>query len=476
MASLFHNAAAEPLEQVLSDADRRLQRAAEQNVNVPESIRNPILVARDALQAKKADQNVMDGFYTAYSALTALTGGFHANDNIRDPFLQAVDDAEYLLKYGAEMAVEVPREVAANILAARTSIISNGTNNEIRIDFYSAYSKLAGLLEGATVSTIQNCSSRQTRRTLARNRILATLLAFFIAIFSVCTFITEDMSKRIDANVVAVSEMAAKLRTGITVVDEKISSYERYVNDPCDLITKPSDKDERQVRGLDDVTQLQHFAATIRDLHSLAVKLNSLASKMNLVVWRVECDPYGNPCPKDNGKTPKVNSDKLEQSDEEKLKEKENNRKNNSELQLNPTIINYPAEVLCKIQTTQKVRSFANNVQGSYKAAVGAVAAYMLPMLYALLGAYAFRLRLFGETIRKRTYHPSFADSARMITAVIAGAIVSLFYPAQGASLSPLAIAFLVGYGVELFFKFLDGLINSFNSGFFPGQRAKPPS
>jgi hypothetical protein len=60
-----------------------------------------------------------------------------------------------------------------------------------------------------------------------------------------------------------------------------------------------------------------------------------------------------------------------------------------------------------------------------------------------------------------------------MITAVIAGAIVSLFYPAQGASLSPLAIAFLVGYGVEIFFKFLDGVIGSFGSGSFPGQRTK---
>jgi hypothetical protein len=47
-----------------------------------------------------------------------------------------------------------------------------------------------------------------------------------------------------------------------------------------------------------------------------------------------------------------------------------------------------------------------------------------------------------------------------MITAVIAGAIVGLFNTSQGISLSPLATAFLVGYGVELFFRFLDTLIN----------------
>jgi len=99
-----------------------------------------------------------------------------------------------------------------------------------------------------------------------------------------------------------------------------------------------------------------------------------------------------------------------------------------------------------------------------YAAIVGAFASYALPIVYALLGAYAFRLRLFSETIRKRTYHPSFSDSARMITAVIAGAIAGLFNPAQGLALSPLATAFLVGYGVELFFKFLDTLINAFGA------------
>jgi hypothetical protein len=32
----------------------------------------------------------------------------------------------------------------------------------------------------------------------------------------------------------------------------------------------------------------------------------------------------------------------------------------------------------------------------------------------------------------------------------------------QGASVPPLAIAFLVGYGVDVFFAFLEGLIQTF--------------
>jgi hypothetical protein len=47
------------------------------------------------------------------------------------------------------------------------------------------------------------------------------------------------------------------------------------------------------------------------------------------------------------------------------------------------------------------------------------------------------------------------------MTAAIAGAVVGLFNFGQGISVSPLAIAFLVGYAVDVFFTFLERLIQS---------------
>jgi len=35
----------------------------------------------------------------------------------------------------------------------------------------------------------------------------------------------------------------------------------------------------------------------------------------------------------------------------------------------------------------------------------------------------------------------------------------------QDTSISPLAIAFLIGYAVDIFFSFLDGLIQTFTKG-----------
>ena len=57
----------------------------------------------------------------------------------------------------------------------------------------------------------------------------------------------------------------------------------------------------------------------------------------------------------------------------------------NARLQINPTILNYTAEVLCKIQTFQQVRTFASNVQADYASLIGAIPAFALPILYAWL-------------------------------------------------------------------------------------------
>ncbi len=132
-----------------------------------------------------------------------------------------------------------------------------------------------------------------------------------------------------------------------------------------------------------------------------------------------------------------------------------------NEFELNPGLINPTAEFLCKVGTWQEVPASLTNVQKTYAAAYGGIVTNGLPILYALLGAYAYRLRLFAETVRTRTYHPSFSDSARLITAIIAGAVAAIFKPIGNLSGSPLAVAFLLGYGVEFFFKFLDSILGA---------------
>jgi hypothetical protein len=69
------------------------------------------------------------------------------------------------------------------------------------------------------------------------------------------------------------------------------------------------------------------------------------------------------------------------------------------------------------------------------------------------------------EQIKLRTFIKSDAHVTRFLIAGIAGGVVGLFnnfYVGQSASVSPLAIAFLVGYSADVFFSFLQGLLETF--------------
>ncbi len=367
------------------------------------------------------------------------------DDPNRDPFEQALNDAEELLKYLAEVGKPVPSDVIGKILAAREAIVNNHDSPAMRADFYAAFTQLSFICGDVTARTIRNCSAPETLRSLARDRVKAVALTIFIATVSVTTFVTDDMSKKILSGIAEGNLSAASLRAGLgNAKGEPVRLDPHYAtDDPCTQITVPPQPGDPVVRSVDDVTGLQQLASINRDLISRALKLNWV-----IVQW--ECDPFHFGKCNESPDEPPLTADQRKQ----RLADL------NSRLQINPTILNYTAEVLCKIQTYQQVRTFASNVQADYASLIGAISAFALPILYAWLGAFAYRLRTFGETIRHKTYHPSFADSARMITAVIAGAIVGLFNPSQGISLSPLATAFLVGYGVELFFRFLDTLIN----------------
>ena len=359
------------------------------------------------------------------------------------PLSDSLGDAEILLAYAAESGTSVAPEITSAILNARAACRTDGRPDiGVLTAFQDAYAKLANQLGEVTACTIRSCASMKTRRTLGRHYAAAMLITILIATVSVATFIADAMSNGIVEDTTVGNDDATKLRAALTPLGGKKSLDPVYVQkNPCDLLTTPpSNTAMTPAANPANIEALQHFAITIRNLHGRALKLNWLIRRLDMR----ECDPLG-PCDGPDHMVP-------------------TEAQARAQTQIDPAIINYDAEVLCKIQTFQTIRLFAANVRSDYLAVMGAIAAYALPIAYAGLGAYAFLLRSFSETIRKRTYHPSFSDSARMITAIIAGAIVGLFKPAQGLALSPLAIAFLAGYGVELFFKFLDTLINAFGS------------
>jgi hypothetical protein len=97
------------------------------------------------------------------------------------------------------------------------------------------------------------------------------------------------------------------------------------------------------------------------------------------------------------------------------------------------------------------------------------LAGYLLPMLYGLLGACAFVLRKLSDEIDKLTYanDTRVRYSLRLNIGLLSGLAVGWFIKPTTAdatlvTLSPVALAFIAGYASELFFVFLDKIVQAF--------------
>jgi hypothetical protein len=108
---------------------------------------------------------------------------------------------------------------------------------------------------------------------------------------------------------------------------------------------------------------------------------------------------------------------------------------------------------------------------------------YILPLLYGLLGGFAFVLRSLADETRRMVYTPSsdIKFGLRIHLGALAGLVIGFLWgDFQGKSfglvesLSPLAVAFLAGYSVDFLFRLLDSIIGNITKK--QGQQAEPVS
>jgi hypothetical protein len=103
---------------------------------------------------------------------------------------------------------------------------------------------------------------------------------------------------------------------------------------------------------------------------------------------------------------------------------------------------------------------------------------YVLPLIYGLLGAFIFVLRSLLQQVRNLTYTASreVGYRLRLTLGCLAGMITGwLMKPDIGdVTLSPMALAFLAGYSIEVLFTLLDRLIDSIRRKPVSGDEMSP--
>ena len=348
-------------------------------------------------------------------------------------YRRLVDDALLLLTHAAEIGIDVDETTRNSVLKAKT-VAKPDWSSPGAADLLAALSKLAAKLHPVTADSLRASTDNLVNPDIQRLRMWTSILAIPIILFSVLGFVTASLSTGIRADIVTANELVVKLRAELGTPTSPTAGNAKKPALPQGLSEG------------DVITQLQLYASTVR-------AIDARSRQLNWFVFKEIYDPYAR-----YRWNPKL-SDQDRASNLQVLRQA---------FQLPVGIPNMPQALDNVTETYQKVRSFAQETVDLVSVWYGAMTACFLPILYALLGTCAYLLRSFEEELKMLTFLPAQkANWARFLIAGIGGGVVGLFNfaLAQGASISPLAIAFLVGYAVDIFFTFLEGFLQTFTKG-----------
>jgi hypothetical protein len=357
---------------------------------------------------------------------------------------QVLVDAESLLQFAAESGVPVTDVIRNDVLHARNAF-KTGLNEPMAAKLLAAMTSLSYQLADVTPQSLQVCNTIDLkRRHPYRNTAIA--LAIVIVLVSTVSFVTSSIANSIREDINTANAMTVKLNSELirkpVVPPASNGTSKTAAEDPATPTIFPEG-----LNPADVAKDLQQYAASIRNIDARARQLSFYVHP-----YRYIHDP---------GSMDFYNSIR---NDPQKLKEA---------FELPVPLLNYKAAAEQCTRTYQRVRFLAQNLADDVSLYYGAVSSCILPTLYALLGAFAYVLRKFERDVLARTYVPSAADSPRFVVAAIGGAVVGLFSnlaDGQAMKVSPLAFAFLVGYAVDVFYVFLERLIQSFTKATSPSS------
>jgi len=196
-------------------------------------------------------------------------------------FAVALNDAERLLKYAAEIGIDVDDNTRNSILGARATF-SGGWNEKTAANLLAALTKLAAQLKPVTAESL--CCF-DTRPTVRNYWIIAICLAVCIVPFSLASFVASAISKTIGTDIVTANDLAVKLTTQLGASGSRT---------PAGAATTASDAASGFASSVppglspaDVVTEFQTFAATNRAIYARARQLD-------LLIFNIDETPFRN--------------------------------------------------------------------------------------------------------------------------------------------------------------------------------------
>jgi len=341
--------------------------------------------------------------------------------------LAALTESGPLLRFAAERVKDLNPDLALAIVEARAAADSDQWNPQISQRFWSAFARLCDLIQPVTMDCLaaahRNIEPPRWRRFLggetksiaerSSSRYSLALLLLLVLILPIQLYVwtCSNLSKKIDDLFAA----------------EKLK-YASLVQDFT--------KFDAETRG----TQAETWSP---DQKARAFKIINDSSSIDSDLDRIDTE----------ARFLEIISTSFSQWPSQSI-------------HLRPSIdaqwFNYYHGVSDRIRFMQ---SAVLHVQEKANLIVGVLGAYILPILFGTIGAVAYVIRTISDQIRTSTFSTTSPIRHVMRAALggMAGLVVGLFSDlSTKLSLSPLAVAFLAGYGVEAVFSMFDGIIEKF--------------
>lgn len=341
---------------------------------------------------------------------------------------QALTDAERLLEHAASRGLlplegdsaQSTQAMICDLVSAVEAARNGNLSQNAVIAFWVSYARLAAILKPVTASSLAACK----KISLTGLKLWSTALVTMVIVFSIFLFMStstlNDTSELIDQQNAA----ALQLWSNVQMLSSETSQDAAHGSDPQSVA----------------IIAERTFSAMVEFSRKSAWLLQT-ASRLNgwFTPWWMR---------------PSIDDVSFSGAGKEHL----------DHLNVPPglsTVAEIKAEAINQIKAYQNIREFALGLYKIDTLIYSALSTYALPAVYALLGAFLYGFRLYSRLIRRMEFSPSAAHSARYFIAAIAGLVVGLFGSLLPKSLAlpPLAIALLVGYGVEAFFSRLDDFI-----------------
>lgn len=332
-----------------------------------------------------------------------------------DPLRQAVEDVMLILSYAAERGISVPAEITKQLVQAKFLYQTENWTAENEAEFWTAYNAISQIIRPVTIDSL-----RAATDTLQPTHFLFRF--FGIKLYRRASLAQNAVRRYTWMGLFWVALMltvqiytliGSTLMNNIASINHKMEGLEEEI---ARLNMLSGENVILQITQ--NTTKLDELSA---DLQLSAELLSNWLAPINTLVLR---DKY-------------YKNELLEEEKMKNLREQE------------------------RINLIKKVQQVAQ-----YPLLIASL--YLLPLLYGLLGAFAFVLRKLTEDTRQMVYtkESDLKYVLRIHLGALAGLAVGLFFVPEDTSialpvsLSPLAVAFLTGYSVEFFFSALDRIIN----------------